>query len=171
MNGHEDLNYIFSDLFLHEDLRYELKRLIKVVSERLDPTENWHGHLLVIKGDRKIVEDTIDKIKRYMREKGLTVLDVRGDIAETRKLIEDIIDADIKNDHDRFKDKVIIMGVDEINEIAKDYRKNISDFHDYISRLFTRAWLSGLLIIVEHDLTCWHGEWTAHVVLRIFDQR
>ena len=133
----KDLNSIFSDL--HEDLKDELKRLIKVVSERFN--KNWHEHVVVLRGGRK---DVIDRIKQYMREKRTNNFRFQ----KARKIIEDIIDAEIKNDHDRFRDKVI-MTVGEINEngetcpndknaleiaeiIVEDVVESLKEFLDYV---------------------------------------
>jgi len=139
-----------------------IKVLTNAIHERLDPKENWHGHCYVISGKRKAIEDVLDIIKKYAREKGLEIVDVRGDLEATKKLISEIFDADRKNDRYRFKNKVLIVSADDIDAIANEflhpiYPKFVKDLHDFISRRFTRAILSGLLIIIEYEKS-WQGE-------------
>ena len=113
-----------------------------------------HGKLITIDVSESRIEEFLAKIKEYAQQKGAEIIDVRGNLEETRKIVEKLY---YKYDSDEFSNKIVILKVSDFNEVAKNLVElgGVINFQMHFSVDYELDLREGLVIIIKDDP--WYG--------------
>jgi len=153
----EELNEVLKDERKMKELREKWKKeseeRIRKLKHYIDEMQE-NGKLIVLSGER--AEEALAEIKEYAKQKGAEVIDVRGNLEETKKIVEELY---YRYDSDKFANKIVVLNLSDFNEVAKSVTRfgDAIDLQGWFATDYLLGLQKGLVIIVENINVCWYG--------------